>query len=57
MARAPQLSCNLTALPNQNLTTGLALVIPSPSQTYTVKSGDTLWKNRSAIRDNGFRLG
>lgn len=34
----------LNGLPNQNLTTGLALVIPSASQTYTVKSGDTLWK-------------
>ncbi|MGC7873287.1 LysM peptidoglycan-binding domain-containing protein [Desulfosporosinus sp. SYSU MS00001] len=34
----------LNGLPNQNLTTGLAVVIPSSSQSYTVKSGDTLWK-------------
>jgi Predicted glycosyl hydrolase len=34
----------INALPDQNLVTGLALLIPSPSQYYTVKSGDTLWK-------------
>ncbi|AFM39874.1 putative glycosyl hydrolase [Desulfosporosinus acidiphilus SJ4] len=31
-------------LQDHNLVSGLALIIPSSTQPYTVKSGDTLWK-------------
>ncbi|WP_407308486.1 LysM peptidoglycan-binding domain-containing protein [Desulfosporosinus sp. SB140] len=34
----------INGLPDQYLVAGLALVIPSLSQYYTVKPGDTLWK-------------
>lgn len=34
----------VNGLSNQNPVAGLALVIPSPPQYYTVKAGDTLWK-------------